>query len=174
MLRQLAPRFSHRHGTIAGKDFAVSSADFPSEANQLDALIRKRLQGRIVNGWLMLVAVAGGAIVVADGLTRGPYPELELLGQKPLEYQPNHAAFLLALVTLPLMFAYARKARVPLSEGLFLWFIVCTIAYTKDFSYLRLPGAPLFITDVVFVVLLFSIYILPRPFYPRNPLVLDL
>jgi len=174
LLRQLAPRFSHRHGTIAGKDFAVSSADFPSEANQLDALIRKRLQGRIVNGWLMLVAVAGGAIVVADGLTRGPYPELELLGQKPLEYQPNHAAFLLALVTLPLMFAYARKARVPLSEGLFLWFIVCTIAYTKDFSYLRLPGAPLFITDVVFVVLLFSIYILPRPFYPRNPLVLDL
>jgi len=45
----------------------------------------------------------------------------------------------------------------------------------KDFSYLRLPGTPLFVTDIVLVALLFSIYILPRPpHYPRNSLALSI
>jgi hypothetical protein len=82
--------------------------------------------------------------------------------QGPLEYEPYHAAFLLATVTLPLMFAYARKARVSLAEGLFLWFTFCTTAYMRDFSYLRWPGTPLFVTDIVLVVLVVSIFTVPR------------
>jgi O-antigen ligase len=52
-----------------------------------------------------------------------------------------------------------------------LWFTFCTTTYTKDFSYLRLPGAPLFVTDVVLVALLFSTYLLlPRPQNARHSL----
>jgi O-antigen ligase len=127
-----------------------------------------------VNGYLLLTAVLGAVIVVVDGLTRAPVLELEPPPFQLLGYQPYRACFLLASLTLPLVFAYAKRARVSLSEGLFLWFAFCTTAYMKDFSYLRLPGAPLFVTDVALVVLLFSIYILPRQHYPRNSLALGI
>ena len=113
-------------------------------------------------------------IAVGDGLTRVPNLEFELALLQPLEYEPYHAAFLLAGVTLPLMFAYAKKARVSLGEALFLWFTFCTAAYVKDFSYLRWPGAPLFVTDVVLMVLLLSIYIIPRRRYAPRPLLLNI
>ena len=126
-------------------------------------LIRdERVQGQIINGWLVLVVVLGAVIAVADGLTRAPNPELELSPPQPLAYEPYRAAFLLAGLTLPLMFAYAKRACASLTEGLFLWFVFCTTAYMKDFSYLRWPGVPLFVTDIVLTVLLVSIYIVPR------------
>ena len=138
-------------------------------------LIRdERVQGQIINGWLVLIVVLGAVIAVADGLTRTPNPELELSPPQPLEYEPYYAAFLLAGLTLPLMFAYAKRARASLTEGLFLWFVFCTTAYMKDFSYLRWPGAPLFVTDVVLTVLLLSIYIVPRRRCARCPLVLNI
>jgi O-antigen ligase len=68
------------------------------------------------------------------------------------------------------MIAYARRARVPLTEGLFLWFAFCTAAYTRDFSYVRWPGAPLFVTDVVLLILLLSIYVLRRSRNLRSPM----
>src|SRR5204863_280670 len=76
--------------------------------------------------------------------------------------------------TLPLMLAYAKRARASITEGLFLWFAFCTAAYMKDFSYLRWPGAPLFVTDVILVVLLLSIYLLSRPHHSRSPLELNI
>jgi O-antigen ligase len=153
--------------------FAIYSADSTDDLGNAVVLLHKQIQGRTINGWLILAAVLGAAIVVADGLTRAPDPEYGLPLQ-PLEYKPNHAAFLLAALALPLMFAYAKKAQVPLSEAMFLWFTFCTTAYTKDFSYLRLPGAPLFVTDIVLVALLFWIYILPRSQNPRSPLGLNI
>jgi O-antigen ligase len=126
-------------------------------------LIRdERVHGQIINGWLVLIVVLGAAIAVADGLTRAPNPELELFSPQPLAYEPYRAAFLLAGLTLPLMFAYAKRARASLTEGLFLWFVFCTTAYMKDFSYLRWPGVSLFVTDIVLIVLLVSTYIVPR------------
>ncbi len=114
-------------------------------------LIRRQPRGGIVNICLIFIVTLGAVIAVADGLTRAPNPEWELPSQGPLEYQPYYAAFLLAAVTLPLMFAYAKTVRASITEGLFLWFAFCTAAYMKDFSYLRWPGAPLFVTDVVLV-----------------------
>src|SRR5439155_22816645 len=70
----------------------------------------------------------------------------------------------------PLMIAYARKARVALTEALFLWFVFCTTAYTRDFSYIRWPGTPLFVTDVVLLILLASMYLCRRAHFPRIPL----
>jgi O-antigen ligase len=129
--------------------------------------IRNQIQGRIINGWLILIVVLGVVIVVADGLSRPPNLELELAPPQPLEYEPYQAAFLLAGLALPLMFAYARRARASLAEASLLWFIFCTTAYMKDFSYLRWPGTPVFVTDVVLVVLLLSIFVasLRQPFH---------
>ncbi len=137
-------------------------------------LIRRQPRGGIVNIWLIFIVTLGAVIAVADGLTRAPNPEWELPSQGPLQYEPYYAAFLLAAVTLPLMFAYAKRVRASITEGLFLWFAFCTAAYMKDFSYLRWPGTPLFVTDVVLVVLLLSIYLLLRPHYSRSPLVLNI
>lgn len=144
--------------------FSASSLGRPP----VRGLIRRQIQGPIVNGWLILIAVLGVAIVVADGLSRGPNLELEFSPPQPLEYEPYRAAFLLAGLTLPLLFAYARKARVPLVEALFLWFVFCTTAYMKDFAYLRWPGTPLFVTDVVLLILLLSTCILPRRAFRSN------
>jgi O-antigen ligase len=153
---------------------ADHSPDSAHAAGGPVVLIGKQTTVRIVNGWLVLIVVLGAVIAVADGLTRAPNPELELFPPQPLEYEPYFAAFLLAGLTLPLMFAYAKRARASLTEGLFLWFVFCTTAYMKDFSYLRWPGAPLFVTDVVLTVLLFSIYIVPRRRCARCPLVLNI
>src|SRR5882762_4468861 len=138
---------------------SVEAADRPAV---VPLLIRKHLRTRIVNVWMIFIGIVGGIIALADGLTRAPNPELEFSPPQPLEYEAYHAAFLLAGVTLPLMFAYAKKARISLAEGLFLWFVFCTTAYMKDFSYLRWPGIPFFVTDIVLTVLLVSIYIVPR------------
>ncbi len=154
--------------------FATYSSDSSGPPSHAVVLIRKQIQGSIINGWLVLITILGAIITVGDGLTRTPDPALDPAPLQPLEYEPYHAAFLLAAVTLPLMFAYAKKARVSLTEGLFLWFTLCTTAYMRDFSYLRLPGVPLFVTDAVLVLLLFSTYILPRPRYPHTSLMLNI
>ena len=153
---------------------AIYSSDFPGHPSHAVILIRKQIQGPIINSWLMVITILGAIITVGDGLTRAPDAALDPAPPQSLGYEPYHAAFLLAAVTLPLMFAYAKKARVSLTEGLFLWFTLCTTAYMRDFSYLRLPGVPLFVTDVVLVLLLFSTCILRKPHYPRKLLMLNI
>jgi O-antigen ligase len=168
LLQQIAPHLSG-NGTLAlgnsGAKYSSVCTDRPAPS----VLIRRQIRGRVINIWLVLIVAVGAVIAVGDGLTRVPNLEFELALLQPLEYEPYHAAFLLAGVTLPLMFAYAKKARVSLSEALFLWFTFCTTAYVKDFSYLRWPGAPLFVTDVVLMVLLLSLYIVPRRRYSHIP-----
>src|SRR5260370_1147237 len=123
-------------------------------------LIRKQIQGCIINSWLVLIAVLGTVIVVADGLTRTPVLDTDAYWNGPLEYQPYLGAVLLAGLTLALMFGYVRRAGISVTEGLLLWFVFCTTAYTRDFSYIHLPRTPLFVTGIVFVLLFLSIPIL--------------
>ncbi|HKV61113.1 MAG TPA: O-antigen ligase family protein [Candidatus Acidoferrum sp.] len=132
-------------------------------------LIRRHPSERIVNVWLIVTVLVGAMIAVADGLTRISIFDRAEAWNGPMEYVPYQGAVLFAGLTLPLMIAYARSARVALTEGLFLWFVFCTAAYTKDFSYIRFPGAPLFITDIVLLILLASIYLLRRPRSSRVP-----
>jgi O-antigen ligase len=147
------------------------TADRPAIA---PVLIRRYPRRRIVNVWLILMVVLASVIATADGLTRTPNSEFGPTPPQPLEHEPYHAAFLLAGLALPLMFGYVKKARVSLAEGLFLWFVFCTTAYLKDFSYLRWPGAPLFVTDFVLIVLLLSIYIAPLRRRSHLPLPLNI
>lgn len=127
-----------------------------------DALVRSRIQGRVINIWFVIVAVLGVTIAVADGLTRTSFFDREAYWNGPLEYEPYLGAVLLAGLTLPLIFGYLRRARVSVTEGLFLWFVFSTTAYTRDFSYIHLPGTPLFVTDVVLVILFASTCLLPH------------
>ena len=159
-------------GTPArGDDSEDSSTHHPHQLNKSAVSHRRQTEGPIINGWFVLAAVVGTVIALGDGLTRAPNPLLELPPQ-PLEYEPYRAAFLLAGVTLPVVLAYAKKARIPLSEGLFLWFAFCTTAYMKDFSYLRLPATPLFVTDVVLLALLLAIFFSQRRRHSSPPLLL--
>jgi O-antigen ligase len=125
-------------------------------------LIRKQIRGCIFNSWLVLIAVLGTVIVVADGLTRTPVLDRGAYWNGPLEYQPYLGAVLLAGLTLALMFGYVRRAGISVTEGLFLWFVFCTTAYTRDFSYIHWPGTPLFVTEIVLVLLFLSIYVLAQ------------
>jgi O-antigen ligase len=125
-------------------------------------LILRQIQGRVINTWLVVIAVLGTVIALADGLTRTPVLEREAYWNGPLEYQPYLGAVLLAGMTLALMFGYVRRAGISVTEGLFLWFVFCTTAYTRDFSYIHWPGTPLFVTEIVLVLLFLSIYLLAR------------
>ncbi len=146
---------------------SVGTADHPAATS---VLVRRHPRGRIVNVWLILIVFVGAMIAVADGLTRVSIFDREEAWNGPFEYVPYQGAFLFAGLTLPLMIGYTRKARVALTEGLFLWFVFCTTAYTRDFSYVRWPGTPLFITDVVLLILLVSIYLVRRPRFSKIPL----
>ena len=138
---------------------SVGTADRPAATS---VLVRRHPRDRIVNVWLIFIVFVGVMITVADGLTRVSIFDREEAWNGPFEYVPYQGAFLFAGLTLPLMIGYARKARVSLIEGLFLWFAFNTTAYTRDFSYVRWPGAPLFVTDAVLLVLLLSIYLSRR------------
>src|SRR2546426_1131988 len=151
-------------------DYMTRSGGTAERPAVAPVLIQRNPRTRIVNVWLILILVVGAMITVADGLTRVSIFDRQEAWNGPLEYVPYQGAFLFAGLTLPLMIAYARKARVALTEGLFLWFVFCTATYTRDFSYVRWPGTPLFITDVVLLILLASIYLLRRLRFSRIPL----
>ena len=166
---------SSRDGTTAlSNGCETPSTDSAPRLNKMVIRLRQHTDVRIINGWMVLIVILGAVIAVADGLTRAPNLEMELSPPQSLQYEPYRAAFLLAGVTLPLMLAYARKARVSLTEGLFLWFLFCTTAYMKDFSYLPLPGTPLFVTDVVLIVFLLWAVILRVRSHVRIPLRLNI
>lgn len=107
----------------------------------------------VVNIWMIITLVVAGMIVVADGLSRGPVTDREIYWNGPLEYQPYGGTVRFVAASLLLMFLYVRKAQVALAEGLFLWFVFCTTAYTRDFVYIRWPGIPLFVTEAVLGIL---------------------
>lgn len=115
--------------------------------------VAKSKRKTVVNVWMVVTMFVGTAIVLADGLSRGPITEREAYWNGPLEYQPYAGAVWFAVVSLFLMFLYVRRAKFALTEGLFLWFVFCTTAYTRDFAYIRWPGTPLFVTEAVLGIL---------------------
>jgi len=147
-------------GVMAAADSPATHLSTKDDSSRPGAiLIRKQAGSRIINVWLLLIVLLGAVIALGDGLTRFEIAEREASWNGPLEYEPYAGAFLLAGAAFPLMILYARKAKVSMTEGVFLWFVFCTAAYTRDFSYLRWPGTPLFVTDVVLLVLLLSAYL---------------
>jgi O-antigen ligase len=108
------------------------------------------------NPWLIPICVAGVIIVVADGATRALNLDMAEVAVEPLTYEPYRGALIFALVVLPLILFYARSAHTSKKEALLLWFVLCTVAYTKDFSYIGVPGTKLFVTEIVLGCLMLS------------------
>jgi O-antigen ligase len=108
---------------------------------------------RVKSSWLTWPVVAillvGSVIVIADGLTRPLVLEEDWESSEALTYEPYHAAFVFGIAMMPLMMAYRKSARITRKETVLLWFVMGTTAYTKDFAYFGVPGAPIFVTDVV-------------------------
>jgi O-antigen ligase len=107
-----------------------------------------------LNVWLLFICLAGLVIVWADGLSRPSAIESQESAIEPLTYEPYHGAFVFASVMLPLVFCYAAVQNVSRKEALLLWFVLCTTAYAKDFSYISVPGSKIFITDIVLMLLM--------------------
>jgi O-antigen ligase len=108
-----------------------------------------RVRSSWLNWPLVAILLAGVVIVIADGLTRPLVLEEDWENTEALTYEPYHAAFVFGFAMLPLMMAYRKSAEISRKEGVLLWLVMCTAAYTKDFAYMGVPGAPIFVTDVV-------------------------
>lgn len=173
-LSNVTPHFAAGLRTHALRAGQLPFSSHSSSGSTAALVLRRRIHGSIVNAWLIAIAALGAVIAAADGLTRAPISEREASWNGPLEYQPYLGAVLLAALTIPLVFGYARRARIGLTEGLLLWFVFCTAAYTRDFAYIHVPGAPLFVTDIVLVALLLLLYSLARPMALRAPVALHL
>ena len=70
--------------------FAIYSSDSLGHPGHATVLIRKQIQGRIINGWLVLITILGAIITVGDGLTRAPDAGSDPAPLQPLEYEPYH------------------------------------------------------------------------------------
>ena len=150
-----------------------SSQPRPSAAFRPIGGVAKSKLKNVVNIWMIVTMVVGTAIVLADGLSRGPVTEREVYWNGPLEYQPYAGTVWFAAVSLLLMFLYVRKAQLALAEGLFLWFVFCTTAYTRDFAYIRWPGTPLFVTEAVLGILFLWYLLLSRSKGIRLPVAVN-
>jgi hypothetical protein len=115
-------------------------------------------EGRAVNTWLVLLCLLGFIIVLGDGSSRLLRLDEDEVTAAPTEYEPFYGAFVFAFCTLPLALGYAKRDGIPRKEGFFLWFVMCTVAYSKDFSYISVPGVKIFITDITLAALAVSLY----------------
>ncbi len=111
---------------------------------------------------LMVLVLLGAAIAFIDGYTTRYNDDWEYIATDALSYKAPPAAMLFAVVTLPLVFAYARRENASRSEALVLWYMLGVTAYTKDFAYLKIPGIPLYITDYILGFLLIRYFVWPR------------
>jgi O-antigen ligase len=111
-----------------------------------------------MNFWLLVLLALGTIIVAADGFSRDPMPDEGTAAPTPvLQYESFWAAYVFAGVSLPLCYFYTRKTGASRGEAILLWFVLDTVAYSKDFAYIRVPGLPLFVTDIVLAVFLWKL-----------------
>ena len=112
-----------------------------------------------MNVWLLVLLIFGTIIVMSDGFSRDAAPDEGTVAALPaLQYEAFWGAYVFALVSFPLCYFYARKTGATRGQAVLFWFIVDTVAYSKDFAYIRVPGLPLFVTDIVLAVFLWILW----------------
>jgi O-antigen ligase len=109
--------------------------------------------------WLWAILLIGSIIALFDGARR-PFTISEEITS--LTYVASKWALFLAVATLPLCIGYARSRSLTVVEGVLCWFALNTAAYAKDFAYLRVPFAPIFVTDIVLTYACASVLWVPR------------
>lgn len=121
------------------------------------------------SGSFATLALIGVLIAVIAGLVR---PEvIRYARQDTFAYEGEPIVWIFAAATLWPCLACVRKAGNSLRFGFLLWFFLGTVTFTKDFSYIRLPGRPVFVTDVLLAALTGSLLIFNPKFRanPRSP-----
>jgi O-antigen ligase len=85
-------------------------------------------------------------LVTIEGLTRG-----RTIGYGGEADDTDFLSFgpYFAWITLPFVLAYARSLRIRISEALLLWLVLGSVVYDKSFAYTRIPGIPIYVTDIV-------------------------
>ena len=120
----------------------------------------RKLRVDLVNFWLVLLLLVASTCVIADGLGRPLVLEDGSEGPtQAMEYESFGAAYVFAAFTLPICLLYGLRAGASKAESFLLWFLLGTMTYSKDFAYIRIPGLPLFVTDVALGI---SLWILLR------------
>lgn len=120
-----------------------------------NALRQDALYGPI-SGFGILLAL-GCIMAILAGLTR---PETIQFGlPDTFAYETQPMVWVFAIVTIYPCLNYAWNNRKSTRFGLLLWFVLGTVTFSKEFSYIRLPGEPVFVTDVVLVVLILSLVV---------------
>lgn len=100
--------------------------------------------------------VLGILIAWCDGCSRAANTTWEEIPQDPFGHQASWAALLLAAVSFIVIFALAEWLSANKVELLLVWFVFNTAAYAKDFAYIKVPGLPIYVTDVVLLILLIA------------------
>jgi O-antigen ligase len=125
-------------------------------------LAAPRVDARSAAVWLLLIAVIGGVLTFSHGISKKFNDEWEYTQVESLTYEPAAMAIVFAIVMLPLVFGFARAEAAGTAEAWVLWYMLCVAAYGKDFSYLHIPGIPLYCTDYLLLFLLIGTFIFPR------------
>lgn len=107
-----------------------------------------------LRGWVLLILTLGAFIALANGLTRTLALTEADAPEDTFTYHAVWGAWVFGIVMLPVLLVYAEAIRAKWREAILLWLLMGTVAFQKDFSYIRWPGAPLFVTDVVLIGLL--------------------
>lgn len=103
------------------------------------------------------LAVIGCIVAVLAGLTR---PETILFGAPDtFAYEAQPMVWVFAIATLFPCLGWAWNNGESTRFGLVLWFVLGTVTFSKDFSYIRLPGEPVFVTDVALGILILSLVV---------------
>jgi O-antigen ligase len=102
--------------------------------------------GKIFTPQFTVLIVVAWILVTAEGLTRGS--SIAFAGQGDDSAYLSFGSWF-AWVTLPFVLLYAKSVRIHLAEALLLWLLLGSVIYDKSFAYTRIPGIPVYVTDVV-------------------------
>lgn len=113
-----------------------------------------RLRGIFTPQFTWLVAIAL-LLVTIEGLTRG-----NSIGYGGESDDTEYLSFgpYFAWIILPFVLSYARSVRIRISEALLLWLLLGSVVYDKSFAYTRIPGIPIYVTDIVLAVCCFDLW----------------
>ncbi len=111
--------------------------------------------GELFTPQFSLLVIVCLITVTVEGLTRGASIEYGG-GNGDMDVFTFGPIF--AWITLPLVLLYVQSVKIRLSEGLLLWLVLGSIVYDRSFAYTKIPGIPIFVTDIVLGICTYELW----------------